>query len=103
MGEGENLERRVKEIEWMVERKERRRNIVIREIGVKEGKRKEAVEGIMRDIGVKAEVEEIRKIKENAEKDTRIIWVKLENEEQKKEIMRKKTGLKGRRKQLQRT
>lgn len=76
---------------------------MIREIGVKEGKRKEAVEGIMKDIGVKVEVEEIKKIKENAEKNTRIIWVKLENEEQKKEIMRKKTGLKGRRKQLQRT
>lgn len=65
---------------------------------------KRGKKGIMRDIGVKAEVEEIRKIKENAEKDyTRIIWVKLENEEQRKEIMRKKAGLKGRRKQLQRT
>lgn len=37
------------------EREERRRNIVIKEVKVQEGKRREAMEGIFRDIGVKAE------------------------------------------------
>jgi len=44
------------------EREKRKRNIIIKGIKVREGKRREAVEEILEGIGVKVEVREIRKI-----------------------------------------
>jgi len=50
----ENLEGR--------EREKRKRNIIIKGIEVREGKRREAVEEILEGIGVKVDVREIRRI-----------------------------------------
>lgn len=68
------MEKGIKELEKGIKViEERKRNIVIREIRVKEGKRREAVEEIMWDIGVKIEIEEVGKVKENAERSMKII------------------------------
>lgn len=61
MGE---LERRLK----IREKEETRRNVVIREV---EGERRKAVEEILGVVGVKVEVEEIRKIGEDKGKKGR--------------------------------
>lgn len=81
---GENEKKRIKVLEEKMERKEkedRKRNIIIKEVKVKERKGREAVEEIMRFLGVKVEVEEVRGLKEKTERDTGIIWVRLRNEE----------------------
>lgn len=57
------LERRM--MEGMMEKRERenrRRNIVIRGLEIKEGKRKEEIEMVLEKMGIKAEIEEIRRL-----------------------------------------
>lgn len=85
MGE---LERRLK----IREKEETRRNVVIREM---EGERRKAVEEILEVVRVKVEIEEIRKIGEDKGK-REILLVRLENEEQKWEVMEKMKKLRGR-------
>lgn len=80
------------------ERKERRRNVIIRDKEVKKGKEKEKLEELMKDIGVTLNIEEIKRIGKRREKET--WWVRLGSEEQKMEVLRKKRGLKGRRKRI---
>lgn len=82
------------------EREKRRKNIIIKEIKVKEGNRKKAVEEVLIDIRVEARIEEVRKLGGNEERGTEMIWVKLENEEQRREILGKKRNLKGRRERI---
>ncbi|XP_020295965.1 golgin subfamily A member 6-like protein 22 [Pseudomyrmex gracilis] len=56
---------RMKEIQRKLERKERKdrkRNLIIRGLGVKEEKRREAVVGLLEKIGAKGKVEEVRKL-----------------------------------------
>ncbi|KAL6421060.1 hypothetical protein ACFW04_013584 [Cataglyphis niger] len=56
---------RLKEMESNMERREReerRRNVLIKGMEVKEGRRRTAVEELFGSIGVKAEIEEVRKI-----------------------------------------
>lgn len=79
------------------EREKRRKNIVIKEIETKDGNRRGAVEELLKVIGVKMEVTEIRRIGEGTEKGRgEMLLVKLKNEEQKWEIMANKKNLKGR-------
>ena len=69
-GSGE-MENRLKKVE-MLERKEkekRKRNIVIKRVGVKEKSRREAVEEIIKAVGIEVEIEELRRIGEDKEKD----------------------------------
>lgn len=97
------IEEKIRGIENRLEKKEReerRKNIVTEEIKVKEGNRKDAVEGILKSIGVEAKIEELRRLGKNEERGTEMIWVKLENEEQKKEVLEKKKNLKSRRKRI---
>lgn len=97
------MEGKIKELEKGLERKERkekRKNIVIKKIKVKEGKRREVVEEMMKDIGMKVKIEEIRRLKGNEEGETEMIWVRLESEEQRREILEKKKNLKDRKERI---
>lgn len=72
----EGIEKRVREIERkleMKEREERRRNVVMK---ISEGRTREAVEEILKDIEVEGRIERIRKLKENVERGTETIWVR---------------------------
>lgn len=83
-------------MERSLENKERkkRKNIIIKGAEVKEDKRRETAEKIIKIIEVKVEIKEIRRISEETEKGKgEMLLIKLENEEQKREIMRKKKRL----------
>ena len=89
----EEVEERVRVMERRLERKEkeeRRKNIVIRGLEVKEGGRRNEAEKLLEDIGVKAKVMEIRRIGGDIEKGREMVLLKLENEEQKWEVIEKK-------------
>lgn len=58
---------------------------------------KEAVE---KKIGGTVKVEEVRKIKENTEKGTECVWMKLEKEEEKRTIWEGKRNLKDRKERI---
>lgn len=68
------MKNRLKEVERMLEKKEkkeRRRNIVIKRVEMKEKGKREAVEKFIRAVGVEVEVKELRRIggdRENGEK-----------------------------------
>lgn len=74
--------------------------MVMKEIKVRERKRKEAVEEILKDIEVKGRIAGMRKLRENAERGTETTWVKLENEEQRRKVMEGKKKLKGRKEKI---
>lgn len=57
------------------ERERRKRNIIIKGVEVREGKREKAVEKIMRAIGVKVKVEEVRKIARDRNKVGELVMV----------------------------
>lgn len=102
-GEGEEMELRLKEIEKKMEKKEReerRKNLVIKGIEVKEGRKKKAVEGLMKDIGAEVKIEETWKIAEDRDKGREIVRIRIENEEKRREIWEKKTTLKGRKERI---
>jgi len=83
------------------EREKRRRNIIIKGMEAKEGKRREAVEEILEVIGAKVEIKEVRRIGEITEKGRgEMMLVKLESEDQKWEVMAKKKNLKGRKERI---
>ncbi|XP_036143369.1 golgin subfamily A member 6-like protein 7 [Monomorium pharaonis] len=91
--------KKVKEIERrleMKEREDRRKNLLIKGVEVKEGSRKEAVEKVFREIGAEVTVKGVRRIGEGNKKGREMIWVKLESEEQRKEVWSRKKTLKGR-------
>lgn len=70
----------------------------MREVEVKDDKRKKVVEKIFKDIGVKVKIAETRKVGEIAERGTETILVKLENE--RKEVWENKKKLRGRKKRI---
>lgn len=80
----------------MKKQEERRRNIIIRGMKVKERERREAVGDLLKVIGAKAKIKDIKRIGERRE----MIIVRLKNVEQRKEIMRKKRNLKERRERI---
>lgn len=96
---GEIMERKLKVMEKKMERKEREekmRNIVKKKVKMEEGKRREAVEGIFRDV----EVEEVRRLKGDAEKGTEMLRVRLRKEEQRREVIMRKKSLRGRKERI---
>jgi len=100
-GKNELVEK-VKELEKNLERKERqkrRKNIIIRGIEVKEKKIREAVMEVLERIGIKGGIEEAKKLGKR-EGNLETIWVRLESEEQKREVMEKKNKLKGRKEKI---
>lgn len=96
-----SIEIRLRKIEKegeMRERKERRRNSIVKGLEVKEGKKREIVENLLGDIGAEVKVEEISRVGGGKGKE---IWlVRLENDDQKREVMRKKKILKGRKEKI---
>lgn len=58
--ESEGLENRLKEVERMLGKKRRKRNIVIRGVEVKERSGGEAVKEIMRAVGTKVGIKEMK-------------------------------------------
>ncbi|XP_024893159.1 golgin subfamily A member 6-like protein 2, partial [Temnothorax curvispinosus] len=90
------LERRLKR----KEKEERRRNIVIRGLEVKEGGRRENAEKLLEGIGAKVKAIEVKRIGGDAEKGREMVLLKLENEEQKWEVMEKKRSLVGRKERI---
>lgn len=69
-------------------RKRREKNVVIRGMDVKEGKRREAVDELLGSIETRVKVDQVRKIRGGAEREE-IVLVELGNEEQKWEILEK--------------
>lgn len=55
---------------------------------------------IEKKIGARVKIEDVRKIKENTEKGTEWVWVKLEKKEQKRKIWEGKRNLKGRKERI---
>jgi len=93
---------RVKKIEKRLESKERqdrRRNVMIKGLEVKEGKRREAVEEVFEKIGARVRIEKIKKL-EKRDGIVEIVCVRLESEEQKREVMRKKSKLRERKEKI---
>lgn len=80
-----DLERRIE----IKEREERRTNIIIKEVEMKEGKKREVLEDVLRVIGVKAEIEEIRKLEGQKAKDREMLMVKIKDEARKRVIIKK--------------
>lgn len=104
-GEKDNreMEDRMREIEGKLEKKERegrRKNIIIKGLEERKGKRRKAVEEVLRKIGVEIEMGEIKRIGGDREKGREMVMVKLGNEEQKREVMGKKNRLKGRKEKI---
>lgn len=91
------LERRLE----IGEKAERRRNVIIKGVEVKERRRKEEVEEILDAIGAKVEIKEIKKIGEGTERGKgEMLLVKLGSEEQKWDIIEKNKILRGRRERI---
>ncbi|KAL6417092.1 hypothetical protein ACFW04_012988 [Cataglyphis niger] len=82
------------------EREERRKNVLIKRVEVKEGRRRVAVEELFDSIGIKAEIEEVRKIGGNVEEGREMMVIRLKNEDQKREVWNKKKLLKGRKERI---
>lgn len=70
-----------------MEGKRRKEEACYNEVVVKEGKRREAVEEILGIVGAKEDIQEIKRIGREGDKEGEILLVKLGNEEQKKEVM----------------
>lgn len=69
---------------------------------MKEGKIREAVQEVLRVLGVEVKVEEVRRIRDEVGKDKEIemVLVRLGSEEQEMEVLRKKRKLKGRKERI---
>lgn len=82
-------------IEWEEERREKRErriNFIVKGLDVKEEKKREALEELLAHIGAEVKIEEVSGV--HGERGGNIL--KLEIEDQKREVMRKKIILKGR-------
>ncbi|KAL6416457.1 hypothetical protein ACFW04_011849 [Cataglyphis niger] len=102
-GVSEVIGNRLKEMESRMERREReerRRNVLIKGVVVKEGRRRAAVEELFGSIGVKAEIKEVRKICGGIEGRRKMMIVMLENEDQRREVWNKKKLLEGRKERI---
>ncbi|KAL6416607.1 hypothetical protein ACFW04_011364 [Cataglyphis niger] len=82
------------------EREEKRRNVLIKGVEIKEGRRRVAMEELFDSIGIKAEIEEVRKIGGSVEEEREMMVIRLKNEDQKREIWNKKKLLKGRKERI---
>jgi len=82
------------------EREERKKNLIVRGLEVKEEKRIEAVEELMNRIGVELKVREVWKITGEKEKGREMVGIKVEEGEKRREILEKKKKLRGRKKRI---
>ncbi|KAL6416732.1 hypothetical protein ACFW04_013190 [Cataglyphis niger] len=87
---------RESEKRWVEEREEFNRRIK----GLKKGEQRVAVEELFDSIGIKAEIEEVRKIGGSVEEGREMIVVRLKNEDQKREVWNKKKLLKSRKERI---
>jgi len=91
----EELENKVKIMERKLELKERekrRRNIIIKGVEMKEGRRREAAEEVIGALGMKAEIG-TWKLGRGTVEGREMILVKLKNEKQRKEILERRRNL----------
>lgn len=87
---------RLKEIERKIEwrdREERKRNVIIKGVEIKEGKRREAVEKVLEIIRARVEVREVKRIARDGDREGEMTLVRLGSEEQRKEVMERKAKL----------
>lgn len=97
-GEGE-LETKIKVIERKLERKERedrRRNIVIRRVGMEKGDVRGGVEKILEKLGVDIKIESVKRVGIMTEGERGMAVVTLGSIEQKRQVMENKKKLRGR-------
>lgn len=93
---GKEVIGKVQRIEKMLEekeREERRRYIVVRGVKVEEGKVREGVESIMKEIGARVEIVSARRMRGGGGE---IVAARLGSMENKREVMERKRALKGR-------
>lgn len=98
------LEEKMKDIEKKMELRKgiERRNIMVRSLEIKEGEKTEAFEQVMKEIGAEVEVKDISRV--GSRQEGKEIWlVRLSSEEQKREVIRRKKILKGRKEELRTT
>lgn len=78
--EGEEIKEKISEIEMKLGRKkrEKKKNIVIRGLNVEEGRRKEAVEAVMRAIRVEIEAKGVWRIADERKKGRKMVGIRLE-------------------------
>lgn len=73
---------------------------MIRGLKVEEGKRKEAVEEVMKAIGVETEAKEVWRIADEKEKGREMMEIRIEEGGKRKEIWEKKKKLGGRKERI---
>lgn len=71
-------------------KKGKEKNVIIRVIEVKEGRRKEAVEEIMKIIGVELKVDKVWKIAGERKIERETVGIRMEKKEKKERYGRKK-------------
>jgi len=97
LGGGKVVER-INKLEQILERKERverRRNIVVKGFKGGDGNVEEKIKRIFDQIAAEVKIEEVREVKAGRGDWGGLAVVKLRSEEDKKEVMRKKKGLRG--------
>lgn len=100
-GESAMMEKRLREMERKMEireREERRKNFLIKGLEIKERKRREAVEEMLKMLGVEVEIKELRRIGGDEIKE--MVLMGTGSEEQKKEVLRRKRDLRGRKEKI---
>lgn len=97
----------MKEIERKMDIKERengKRNVIVKDAEVKEGKKREAVEDLLKylfkHIGAEVEIKKIKRLRGEADKKGEKLLVRLGSEEQRKEIMGKKKNVRDRKEKI---
>jgi len=96
--EGGKVVERITKLEKILEKKERverRRNIVVKGFKGGEGDVEGKIKRIFNQIAVEVKIEEVREVKAGRGDWGGLAVVKLRSEEDKKEIMKKKKGLRG--------
>lgn len=100
----EELDRKVFELNRkmdQMEREKRRNNIVIKGVIATQECGKEVVEKLLEEIGVKAEVKNVRGVGGREEENFKIWVAELGNEEQKRQVLKRKSQLRGRRERIE--
>src|SRR5436190_18093929 len=95
--------KRIKELEkkWeRMEREDKKQNIIIKGIEKGEGELKESVRNIIKELGVEAEIKNVRKTGGRKEGREEMAVVTLGSWEQKRKVMEKKRLLKGRKERI---
>lgn len=71
-------------------REKKRKNIIIKRLEVKSGKRRETVEKVMDRIGIKINVKKIKRIKDGRKKNKEMVVVKVEGKSIRKKSYKKR-------------